>query len=160
MALSSPVVEWRNATTPFAVISSVAFTGTGFSGAIPVGSNSSSVTIRIYNNFANAANIADAVLCTLAVYDDTVHQGQATSKATTGFYVQVQCTDYNGNTTGGDTQFVGIGGQTKHQIPVNGGTIGGTGTNYVTVVIQIAVPSTASQGSVSQGLWLEYTATA
>jgi hypothetical protein len=156
----SPVVEWRNPTTPFAVVTTQAMTGTGFGGAIPVGANSSQVTLRLYNNFAGAASIADAVACVLAVYDDTIHQGQATSTATTGLYVQVQCTDYNGSTTGADTQFYAIGGSIKHLIPVNSGTIGGATANYVTVVIQIAAPSTAMQGFVSQGLWLEYTSTA
>lgn len=157
---SPPVIEWRASTTPFAVVSSLAFVGTGFGGAIPSGTTSTSQQIRIYNNFTNAASIADATNCTLAVYDDTVHQGLATSTPTTAKYVQVEVNDYNGTTTGQDTVFFPIGGSVKHLIPVNGGTIGGSATNYVTVTIQIAIPSSATQGAIAQGIWVEYNSTA
>ena len=157
---TSPVVEFRSNVTPFAVITSQAMSGSGFSGAIPAGTTSTAATIRIYNNFAAAAGIADATGCVLACYDDTTHQGVGVTTPTTGLYIQVQVTNYNGVTTGADTQFFGIGGQTKHPIPVNSGTISGTGANYVTINVQVVVPSNATQGAVSQGLWIEYSATA
>src|SRR5258707_3455334 len=142
---SPPTIEWRASTTPFAVVSSLAFVGTGFGGAIPSGTISTSQQVRIYNNFTNAASIADATNCTLAVYDDTVHQGLASTTPTTTKYVQVEVNDYNGTTTNQDVVFFPIGGSSKHLIPVNSGTIGGSGTNYVTLTIQIAIPSNATQ---------------
>lgn len=160
MSQTSPVVEFRSATTPFGVVSGQAMSGAGFAGAIPAGTNSNLVTLRIYNNFAGAANIADATGCVLACYDDAIHQGTAINPPSLNLYVQVQVQDYNGNATGGDSAFFAIGGQTKHALPTNSGTISGTGANYITLNVQVVVPSNAAQGSVSQGLWLEYTATA
>ena len=157
---ASPVVEWRSNVSAFPVITSMALTGTGSGGAIPVGTTSSTVTARLYNNFAAAGGIADALNCVLAVYDDTVHDGLALTAATLGQYVQVEVTLYNGSGTGADSVFYAIGGSVKHPIPTNSGTISGTGANYVTIVIQYVVPSTATQGAVSQGLWVEYSSTA
>lgn len=155
----SPVIEWRAVASPNGTVSSLTFLGNGFNGAIPAGTSSSQVTIRLYNNFANAASVADALNCVLAIYDDTVHQGLAQNGPTTSQYVQVQCVDYNGNTGGADTQFFAIGSSVKHSIPMNSGTISGSTPNYVTIILQIVVPSTATQGSVSQGLWIEYSST-
>jgi hypothetical protein len=156
---SPPVIEWRAVASPNGVVSSQAFSGTGYNGAIPAGTNSGSVQVRIYNNFANASTIADATNAVIACYDDTVHQGSATTVPTTSKYVQVEVVDYNGATTGQDTAYFALGGTTKHAVPVNNGTIGGAVPNYVTVNIQVAVPSNATQGAVSQGLWLEYNST-
>lgn len=160
MAQTSPVVEFRTVASPNGVITGQAMSGAGFAGAIPAGTNSTIVSVRIYNNFAGAASIADATGCVLAVYDDAIHQGTAINLPSTGLYVQVQVQDYNGNTTGADSLYFAIGGQTKHALPTNSGTISGNGANYVTVNVQVVVPSNAAQGSVSQGLWIEYTATA
>jgi hypothetical protein len=157
---SSPVVEWRQVASPNSAVSSQAFSGTGYNGAIPAGTSSGVVQVRIYNNFANAASIADATNTVIACYDDTIHQGLAQTIPTTNKYVQVQVVDYNGTTTGQDAGYYGVGGSIKHAIPVNGGTIGGASANYVTVNIQIAAPSNATQGAISQGLWLEYNSTA
>jgi hypothetical protein len=157
---SPPIIEWRTVAGPNNTISSLAFVGTGYNSAIPAGTTSTSQQVRVYNNFANAASIADATNCTLAVYDDTVHQGLASTTPTTAKYVQVEVNDYNGVTTGQDTSFFPIGGATKHLIPVNSGTIGGSAANYVTVTIQIVIPSNATQGAISQGIWMEYNSTA
>ena len=156
---TSPVVEWRASTTPFAVVSSVALAGSAFSGAIPVGTTSTPVTLRIYNNFTGAAGVVDALSCVIAAYDDTIHEGQATSVPSSKQYLQVKVTDYNGVTTGADATFFAIGGAVKHPLPVNGGTLGGASTNFATVILQAAIPATAVQGAVSQGLWLEYSST-
>jgi hypothetical protein len=157
---SPPVIEWRQVAGPNAVITSQAFSGTGFSGAIPAGTTSTSVQVRVYNNFANAATIADATNAVISCYDDTIHQGAATFVPTTGKYVQVEVIDYNGTTTGQDTVYFAIGGITKHAVPVNSGTLAGAAANYITVNIQIVVPANATQGAVSQGIWLEYSSTA
>ncbi len=157
----SPVVEWRASTFPFAVQSSVAFTGAGVGGAIPLGTSSNTVTLRLYNNFVGGGGIADAVSCVLASYDTALTQGSSSTPAVTGAYLQVSVVDYNGVTTGNDNAvFYAIGGNTKHPIPVNSGTIGGSSTNYVTLLVKIVVPTSATQGAISQGLWVEYTATA
>lgn len=159
MALS-PIVEWRAATTPFAPVSSLALTGVGYSGAIPAGTASSVVTLRIYNNFGAVGSVVDALNCVLASYDDTLHQGVGTSAPVVGHYLTVQVMTYNASTTGADSVPYGVGGGTKHLVPVNGGTISGTGANYLTVQVQGTIPALATQGAVSQGLWLEYSATA
>lgn len=160
---TSPVVEWRAATSPFSVLASIALTGTGVGGAIPLGTNSFPVTVRVYNNFGQLSGVADAQNCVLAVYDDAVHQGQSTTSAVTGTYLQVQVLDYDGTTTGADLAYYPIGGTTKHPVPVNGGTLqgagAGTNTHYVEVSVQITAPATAFAGQVSQGLWLEYSST-
>lgn len=159
---SPPTIEWRASLTPFAVITSQAFSGSGFSGAVPAGTTSGALTVRIYNNFLAVASIADATNCVLAVYDDVVHQGTAVTTPAVALYVQAKVLDYNGVTTGADSAYVGLGGSTKHAVPVNGGVLAGSGsaTNYVTVSLQIVVPSTATQGSISQGIWLEYNSSA
>jgi hypothetical protein len=156
---TSPVVEFRNPTTPFAVITSLPLTGTGFSGAIPAGTTSNVLTVRIYNNFAAAGSVADALNCVLTSYDDVTHQSQGTIVPVTGQYLHVQVMDYNGVTTGADTSTFGIGGTVKHPVPTNSGTISGTGANYITVNVTAVVPANATQGAVSQGFWLEYSST-
>lgn len=158
---ASPVIEWRSSTTPYGVLSSgLALSGSGYAGAVPVGTSSTPTTVRLYNNFAAAGGIADATSCVLAVYDDATHSGLAVEGATTGLYMSVQVLDYNGVTTGQDTQYYALGGQTKHAIPVNSGTIGGTGANYVSISVKVTLPATASQGAYTQGIWVEYTSTA
>src|SRR4051812_14039328 len=107
---TSPVVEFRNPTTPFAVITSLPLVGTGFSGAIPAGTTSNFLTVRIYNNFAAAGSVADALNCVLTSYDDVTHQSQGTIVPVTGQYLHVQVMDYNGVTTGADTSTFGVGG--------------------------------------------------
>lgn len=154
--VSSPTIEWRASTTPFATLSSVPFTGTGFNGAILVGTSSALQTIRIYNNFLGVGGIVDATNCTIASYDDTIHQGTAITPQCTGFYLQVQVLNYNGVITGADLSPFSIGGSTKHVIPINSGIIGGATSNYVTVALQLNIPQNATQGTVSQGVWLEY----
>lgn len=160
MTMLSPVVEWRAAITPFGTISTLALTGVGSLGAIPVGTTSNVVTVRIYNNFAGASSIADALNCVLAVYDDAVHQGIAIVAPSMLQYLQVEVTDYNGVTTGQDTLYYAIGGSVKHPIPVNGGTLGGTTANYATINVIAVIPAIATQAAVSQALWLEYSSTA
>lgn len=160
MTSLAPIMEWRNAASPNAVVTSVAISGSGYNGAIPTGTSSTPVTLRLYNNFANASNIADALNCRIACYDDTVHQGVAVNPPALLLYVSIQVTDYNGLALGADTQHYGIGGGVKHAIPTNGGTISGTGSNYVSVSLQVSVPANATQGGVSQGVWLEYSSTA
>ncbi len=157
----SPTVEWRASTPSYTVQTAIAPTGSGYGGAIPLGTSSNVITLRLYNNFQGGGGIADAVSCVLACYDDTLHQGQATTLPVTNAYLAVSVADYNGTTTGSDGgTYYAIGGSVKHPVPVNSGTIGGATTNYVTINIKIVVPSSATQGAVTQGLWVEYTATA
>jgi hypothetical protein len=157
---SSPVIEWRSATSPYGVLSSLAFSGTGYAGAIGIGTASISQTVRVYNNFAGATGIADATNCVIALYDDTIHQGIATGNPSVNKYVNVKVADYNGNTLGADIFSYSIGGTAKHAIPTNGGTISGATANYITVTLQVIVPANASQGAVSQGIWIEYNTSA
>lgn len=160
MALTSPVIEWRASTTPYGTLSSLTFTGSGFGGAVPLGTTSNVQTVRIYNNFAAAANIADANNCSLASYDDEIHQGLATTTQVNNHYLQVQVVDYNGTTTSVDASYFSIGGSVKHALPTNGGTISGTGANYVTVNLKVSIPAVANNGTITQGVWLEFSSTA
>lgn len=160
MALTSPVVEWRAAITPFGTLSSLTFSGSGFGGAVPLGTTSNVQTVRLYNNFAAAASIADANNCSLASYDDEIHQGLATTSQVNNHYLQVQVTDYNGVTTGADVSYFSIGGSFKHALPTNGSTISGTGANYVTINLKVSVPAIANNGTITQGVWLEFSSTA
>jgi hypothetical protein len=158
--VASPVVEWRIVAGPNTVLTSQALAGSGFSGAIPLGTSSTLTTIRIYNNFLATAGIADATNCILASYDDTTHQGTAITGPTINNYLTVEVVDYNGTATGADTLYFPIGGNTKHLIPVNGAVLSGTGANYFTINLIIVAPMSATQGLLSQGLWLEYSSTA
>lgn len=157
--MTSPVIEWRNPTSPFGVVTGIPMVGTGFAGAIPLGTSSAVVILRIYNNFANAGSVGDATNCVLAVYDGATNQGVAANPSTTGLYIKVQVVDYDSNTTGGDTFYFGLGGQTKHAVPVNSAVLWGAASNYFTVNIQAVIPTNATQGSVQWGLWLEYSST-
>jgi hypothetical protein len=157
---SAPVLEWRTTDSSHTVLTALAMSGSGFGGAIPIGTSSVSQTVRVYNNYAAASNIADATNCVIACYDDTIHQGTAITPATSNHYVNVKVLDYNGSTTNADFFAYPIGGTTKHAFAVNGGSIGGSGANYVTVTLTIMIPANATQGSVSQGVWIEYNSTA
>jgi|SRR5579884_772229 len=157
--MSSPIIEWRGIAPPFGVVTTQSLIGSGYNGAIPMGTSSVVVTLRLYNNFSAANGITDATSCVLAAYDDAINQGNATSPAAKNKYLHVKVLDYNGIVTNADTQYYAIGGTTKHPIPTNGGTIGGATPNYVTVSLKIMAPTNAVQGSVSQGVWLEYNTT-
>lgn len=160
MALATPVVEWRANVSPFSTLSSLTFTGTGAGGAIPLGTTSNVQTVRIYNNFAAAASIADALNVFVSSYDDELHQGLATTIPVTQTYMQIQVADYNGVTTNADVSFLSIGGQTRHPVPTNGGTISGTGANYITLNLQVNIPANAATGVITQGVWIEFSSTA
>lgn len=157
---TSPVIEWRSPSTPFGVLASLALPGGGYNGAVPIGTASSTILVRLYNNFLGTAGIADATACVLTIYDDTVHQGTAITPASTGLYIQVQVVDYNGLQTNADTVFYALGGQVKHALPVNLGILGGGAANYATIAIKVVSPANATQGTISQGIWLEYNSTA
>lgn len=157
--MSSPIVEWRSSTSPNAVVISQALIGSGYNGAVPMGTSSVVATLRLYNNFPGVNGITDATSCVLAAYDDAINQGNATTPAAKNKYLHVKVLDYNGIVTNADTQYYGIGGTTKHPIPTNGGTIEGATPSYVTVNLKIVAPTNAVQGSVSQGVWLEYNTT-
>lgn len=158
--VASPVIEWRIVAGPNTVITSLALTGSGYSGAIPLGTSSSVFTVRLYNNYLVAAGIADATNCILASYDDVTHQGTAITGPTLNDYLTVSVADYNGSTTGADTLYYPIGGNTKHLVPVNNAVLSGTGSNYFTINLILVIPMTATQGLLSQGLWLEFSSTA
>jgi hypothetical protein len=153
---NQPVIEFRASTTPFATLASLALTGSGYAGAIPLGQSSSIATLRIYNNFANAGSIHDAFDCVLASYDDASTWSSAVTVPVTQLWLSVEVQNYNGSTTGADSSFDAIGGQDKHAVPTNGGTIAGATASYITVALFVTVPATATASSVTQGLWLEY----
>lgn len=159
---TAPVIEWRNSTSPFAVITSLALTGSGVSGAVIAGNSSNVATVRIYNNFAAAGGVASADICTLACYDDITHQGQATTEAVVNQEIGVGVINYNGSTSQADPSgaYYRIGGTTKHLVPTNNFSISGTGSNYITVVLVVLPYVSASAGSRSVGVWLEYNSTA
>jgi hypothetical protein len=153
---NQPVIEFRSSTGPFSVLASLALTGSGYSGSIPLGNSSAVSTLRIYNNFSNAGSIHDAFDCVLASYDDASTWSSAVTVPVTGLWLSVAVQNYNGSGTGADTTYSQIGGQSKHAVPTNGGTIAGATASYITVALYVTVPSTATASSVTQGLWLEY----
>ncbi len=154
--MAAPFLEYRASTTPFAVLSSLQLVGTGAGSAIIAGQTSLVSTLRVYNNFAAGGGVGDALNCVLAAYDSITAQGQATGVATAGAWLQVQVQDYNGVTTGQDTQFFAIGGTQKHAVPTNSGTIAGATTNYITLNVKAVVPVGAPTGTQPLALWLEY----
>lgn len=156
MTTVPPVIEFRSPSAPGTVLSTLALTGTGAGGTVPPGTVSTAANLRVYNNYAAAANVADAVNCTLASYDTATTAGVATLPPVLGAYLQVAVTDYNGTTTGQDTSSTAIGGSLKHRVPVNSATLPGAAANYCTVSLQLAPPITAAGVVGSQGLWLEY----
>lgn len=154
MSHTQPVLELRNPSSPSSTYSSVTLTGSGSGGAVIAGASSTVFPVRLYNNYANVLNVADAINCVLASYDGTGTSGAAVSTPVTGLWLQVQVVDYNASTTNADTGYTAIGGQTKHAVATNSGTLANTG--YLTINIQASPPATAVAQSVSQGLWLEY----
>lgn len=158
---SAPVISWRSNTTPFGVISSVALTGSGTSGAVTANDGlSNSSVIRVYNNFAAAGSIADALNGQFASYDDTTHQGTSATYPVANQLMILQVLNYNGSTAGvGGGAFVG-GSSAKLVSSANSGTLSGTGSNYLTLNVQVVVPLSMTPGAYSQGLWYEYDSTA
>jgi hypothetical protein len=134
-------------------------TGSGAGGAITAGTSSNVQTIRIYNNFAGAGSIHDAVNCLLASYDNIAVQGLATTDPVTQAWLQVEVLSYDGNVTGADVAYTAIGGSAKHPVPVNSGVIAGGAAHYIQVSVKIVVPSLGAGSAISQGLWLEYSFT-
>lgn len=156
MANTAPVIDFRNPASLASPLPSLAFLGNAPNGAIPIGGTSSPLIVRIYNNYAGAANIADATNCVLSTYDAIGNQGIATLTPVVQQWLQAQVNDFNGITTNADTQFYPIGGTTVHSVPVNSATLPGSTANYFTVTYQIVVPSSASGAAYSQGVFLEY----
>ena len=158
---SAPVISWRSNTTPFPVITSVALTGNGVSGAINSNDGfSATSTIRVYNNFSAAGSIADALNCQFASYDDTTHQGSSATYPVANQMLLVQVTNYNGSTSGAGGGATIGGSLAKLPVSTNSGTISGSGSNYVTLTLYVIIPLGMTPGSYSQGLWLEYDSTA
>jgi hypothetical protein len=157
--MANPVIEYRSNTTPFPVLTSLTLTGSGGGGSIVAGQSSTPVTIRIYNNFAAAGSIDDAVNCVLAAYDNIAVQGLATIDPVTQAWCQVEVLSYDGNSTGADLAYTAIGGSAKHPVLVNSGTLSGSGAHYIQVSLKIVVPSLASGSATTQGFWLEYSFT-
>lgn len=152
-----PTIEFRADGSPNGVLSSVSLLGSGYSGSIIAGSTSSVYLLRIYNNFIAAGGIPDAINCVLTSYDDATHQGSQVSSPVQQQWLNVNVISYNGTTTGGDgATYYPVGGFTKHAVPVNGGTLGGSVANYIQVNIKVIIPALATSTVVSQGLWLEY----
>lgn len=165
MSLSPPSLDLHDANNPgsgvFPTISSIAFTGTGYGGAIVVGKSSAVFVARVYNNFTGSGPLADAINCVLASYDDTTHQGSSTTPAVTQAWLNVQVTKYTGVAVS-DTLHP-IGGAQAYAITANSGTLqgnagGGTTpfTSYIELALSIVVPASATAASGAQGLWLEY----
>ena len=156
---SPPNMVWHDSGGSVTTAQSV--TGVGTSGAIPLGTTSNVLTCRLYNNPGNVASTyVDATNVSFTVYDDASHQGLAVSPVTLGLYVQMKITSMNGSTTLADTQFVGIGGLTKHTMPMNSATLVGGSSNYLDISICVVVPTTATVALVTIALWVEYNATA
>lgn len=155
MATLSPTIDFRDPTQTGVALGAVTLTGNGALQSIPTGTVSNVVTVRIYNNYANIAGIADATNCVLAAYDTATIQGSAATVPVLNAWLQVRVLDYNGATTNQDIQFASVGGPLKHVVPVNGAVLSGSGPNYFTVQIQVAVPASATGSVLSQALWLE-----
>jgi hypothetical protein len=155
MATTPPVIDFRDPTNLANPLASYTLVGTGVGGSIPAGSTSTPYTLRIYNNYAGAAGIADATNCVLAAYDSGSTRGGMTTPAVLGTWLQVEVINYNGVTVGADTQFYAIGGTVKHSVPTNTGTIAGSAANFITVTVQVVIPANASGANINQGLWLE-----
>ncbi len=155
--MTAPVIEFRDDVTPSTVLTSLSLTGAGFGGAIVAGNASDPITFRIYNNYAAAGSIHDAINCVLTSYDDATTLGAVTTPPVIQQWLQTTVVNYDGSTTGADAGvYSKIGGVTNHAVPTNSGVIGGAGAHYIKVGLKVVVPSIAATALTSQGYWLEY----
>lgn len=155
MSTTPPILDFRDPSSLTSALSSITLIGGGINNSVPNGTTSNPVTLRLYNNHINTSGVADATNCTFAAYDDASTQGSQSLTPTIQAWLQVQVIDYNGIVTNADSQYYAIGGTVKHRVPVNSGTLSGSGANYVTFKLQVVVPANAIGANNTQGLWLE-----
>jgi hypothetical protein len=157
--MPAPVIEFRSNVSAFPVLASVTLLGAGPGNAIVAGNSSTPQTIRIYNNFAGAGSISDAVNCVLASYDNIAQQSVSITDPVTQAWLQVEVLSYDGNVTGADSAYTAIGGSAKKPVPVNSGVLAGGASHYIQVSLKIVVPALGAGSAITQGLWLEYSYT-
>lgn len=140
--MSQPVISFRQNISPFSTLSSLTLTGSGSGGAVVAGQQSTIAAFRIYNNFANAGGISDAVNCELSSYDTATDRSGMLTAPVTQQWLQVKVLSYNESVTSADLQFFPIGGLQKHAVPVNGGTL-----NASPITDPASGPSLSASGS-------------
>src|SRR5258708_27787884 len=128
--MAQPIIDFRDPNNPAGgALTNLALTGTGAGNAVVAGQVSTPSSVRIYNNYAQAGGISDALNCVLAAYDDATHQAIAVTVPTVQTCLHASVTNYNGVGTNNDSDAFGaavyypIARSQKHPALVAGATI-------------------------------------
>lgn len=114
MANTQPDITFRQAVSPFAVLTSITYVQSAPGGNnFPVlqGQNSDPVALRIYNNWAKNSGIANAINVQVTVYDGSSSASHTVAKSIAGQeWMRIFQTGYGENsiTPGNYTQFIGV----------------------------------------------------
>src|SRR5260370_41690256 len=109
--MAQPIIDFRDPNNPAGgALTNLALTGTGAGNAVVAGQVSTPSSVRIYNNYAQAGGISDALNCVLAAYDDATHQAIAVTGPTLQTWLQSPVTNYNGVGTNNDSDPFGAPG--------------------------------------------------
>jgi len=123
-------------------------------GVVDAGNQTGGIPVRIWNNFANAAGISDAINPTITTMTfngwdsgDTVANG---NEIVVNQFIQVQ------NSSSGQTTYFAIGGANVQSISDSPPQAGNTpppptihANNYAACLIRAVIPASASAGNIS-----------
>ncbi|MEM3462894.1 MAG: hypothetical protein QXJ15_04430 [Candidatus Bathyarchaeia archaeon] len=126
-------------------------------GTVDAGSNSSTITFRIWNNKGGSSSVSDAQECKLTTWDNTSHNSNNNVNGADSKPRPYCKQTYYDTTPVSDSYTNAWGADNKHSLPGNDGVIGGgMGGHYAQVDTYIAVPASASPGQVSFVWTLHY----
>lgn len=153
--MAAPDITYRD-TSDIVLPSTVDF------GTVPVGGQSSERRWRIWNNYAQASGIADAILCALGAHDQGASNHEDWTLTPSAGWAYVRNYSYDGGGTP-DGAFTNVHGVTRLSMAYNSQTIEGAGAgterHYWEVEVRIDVPAGATQGTKTFSICLRYSYT-
>jgi len=131
-------------------------------GTVPVGGQSSTRRWRIWNNYAQASNIADAIQCALGCHDQGASNHEDWTLTPAAGWAYVRNYSYDGVGTP-DPSFSNVYGATRLAMVYNSQIIQGSGAgverHYWEIEIYMRVPAGATQGTKTFSICLRYSYT-
>jgi hypothetical protein len=147
--MPAPVITFTN-------VGNTPITGVDY-GTVDTGSNSITVSFRIWNNRGGGSPVSDAQDCRLTTWDNTSHNSNNNVNGADSLPRPYCKQTYYDSTPVSDSFTNAWGANNKHALPGNGGVIGGgAGGHYAQVDTYIQVPLSASPGQVSFVWTLHY----
>lgn len=152
--MAAPDITYRD-TSDIVLPSTVDF------GTVPVGGQSSTRRWRIWNNYAQASGVADAIQCAFGAHDQGAsnHEDWTLSPAAGWAYAR----NYSYDGGGSPDSFINVYGATRLAMAYNSQIIGGAGAgverHYWEVEVYIVVPVGATQGTKTFAMCLRYSYT-